>query len=189
MEGFIEFIFANLFIIVFIVISLLSFVNKLLQNQTQKSQQKRQQSVPEKGTLSDTFKKFQDMIESFEEEVETVFTGDTDPNAKKISDRIEKKTPLAPATQMEPREEQLGSLNEPIVPIDSTERTQMIEPLATLSQTKATEPVRHVSAVDMEKMFTEQGLVASIIMAEVLGPPRARKPYHGISQTRNDLTR
>src|SRR5699024_10950928 len=40
---------------------------------------------------------------------------------------------------------------------------------------------------DMKKNLTKQGLIDSIVMAEVLGPPRARKPYRSIIYERKKL--
>lgn len=40
---------------------------------------------------------------------------------------------------------------------------------------------------DMKRNLTKQGLIDSIVMAEVLGPPRARKPYRNIINERKSL--
>lgn len=40
---------------------------------------------------------------------------------------------------------------------------------------------------DMKRNLTKQGLIDSIIMAEVLGSPRARKPYRSIIYERKNI--
>lgn len=42
---------------------------------------------------------------------------------------------------------------------------------------------------DMKRNLTKQGLVDSIVMAEVLGAPRARKPYRSIIYERKNLSK
>lgn len=50
---------------------------------------------------------------------------------------------------------------------------------------------RHKNKTKMEQQFknkmTKKGLAESIVMAEILGPPRAKKPYESIITTRKQL--
>lgn len=187
MESFFEFIFANIFLVVFVIVSLLGFLNR----KGQKQQNKRNEAddPPRKSTLDETFRRFQEMVETFEDDVEKTFVPKQEQNekTKQAEQKFEtdvKETNVAMNSQtlvQDEKQQQMERLRQQYASTSFDEdkesygaQRERIRPL-----TKQIEQNNEQPSLHLEGKLSRDGLIESIIMAEVLGPPRARKRYEG----------
>lgn len=174
MESFLDFIFGNLFFVILILVSLFSFINNLGQNQKKKAERASSEQQREKRTLDDPFKRLQDMLENIEQKVETAIEPEQ-ANKQETKQSNKREEMVKAASIEEQKEAQIERIKEQLVsPSFADERAATLHNIV-----KNTEQDRSIKkpSFNLEQRLNHQGLVDSIIMAEVLGPPRARKPH------------
>ncbi|MEJ8776560.1 hypothetical protein [Pseudogracilibacillus sp. ICA-222130] len=185
MDSFFEFIFGNLFFVIIIVAAIINFFNSAKKEEEKKrrQQQQRQQrrtnqseqsrQKEQKERKMPTFSELQDQLkEQFDQFIE--------PEEKKAPQEKERQSTVRAdyATETldsieDQRQKKYERLRAQYQSQSSKEDIK--EDLSTLlgSKKAATQDV----SIAIEKKLTREGIVEGIIMAEVLGPPRALKPY------------
>jgi cell division protein FtsN len=190
--GFFEFIRDNLFIVAIIVAGLINFLgragkkekNKKRQDQPKPVQQRSQTSTHQRmerhrRSISERFEEHMEtMTRNVEEKIEDV--------AHQVTDKANQAKKLTPTEQHQEQLERLRQgmqsrygQNEELENSHRVMHEQSVNTTNTESKTKET-PVH----LHLNEQLTTKGLMESVIMAEVLGPPRARNPYQNIAMKR-----
>ncbi len=180
MDGFFDFIFSNFFIVIIILVAVFNLFNKG-KNQREESEtnsQNRRQEQPEKPSLQERIEqKVKEAKESYQEIQDTIASESKTETSQKTE---------APKSIQEQRQEQYEQLKRRLQP--SNQRTKdeplpetrvSVKPVNTSSDQEKLEVMKQ-----FDKKLTRQGLAESIVMAEVLGPPRALNPYQNVAMKR-----
>lgn len=186
MEGLIEFIFANLFLVIIIVTGLLSFFKNMLANQNKQGSPNQES---ERGSpLREAMKRVEEMVESIDVPEQTT--------PKRTERKVETTT-----HQSIPIEETVSSFEEQIERQYEEQYSRLQEQYQSISE--ITEEVNYYNEkassliedhdpknkkiynepdinINLKSRLNRGGLIESIVMAEVLGPPRARRGHHRI---------
>lgn len=186
MGSFIEFIFNNPFLLFIIIAGIVSFFNRLTSSGEQ-AKQSRDPDADETGrtsTVRDVMRKMQEMADSLDPEVEE----------KKSQRRTEKKGPQplgkldstaekTPAYSFE--EERAAQYRQLKEQYTSATKSEEVEPAFDFAspiyqETGDASTKRKDQSdvtINLNKSLKDGGLVESVVMAEILGPPRAKKRY------------
>lgn len=188
MFNFIDFLLDNLFIVIIAITGLFSFFNRMLA----KNQRHDAESASEggrKSTIGETLRRVQETID---ETLESMEEKETPPASARRSNRnnrtvqTEKSQPLgrfatsADTTFEQMRDEQLNRLREQYAPIAvSDDADEGIKPLHNGAKHRREEKTAKNTPVevDLSSRLNKEGLIESVVMAEILGPPRSRKSY------------
>lgn len=180
MEALFEFLFANIFLVIIIVSGLISLMNNSRKNQQKqatetKSDQDQNTKKTKQSPIGEAMEQFEEMFESFaQSEVETKEkSNEIDNESSETIDpsfsdlRNEQYERLRAQIQTDPKED-----------MESVE--QYASTLSTARGQKRTNDGRRTSTSSFSKRLlnerlTREGLIDSVIMAEVIGPPKARK--------------
>lgn len=179
-----EFIFANFFLFFIILAGLLSFLRNMLANQPKQKDTK--ETTKEDGSpLRDVVKRLEEMVETFENQEQTIpqrTEEKLDPIAKEESaaDRTFQSIEDESKRQYE---EQYNRLKEQYQSISQTSETSINETESrTLHANEKLISSRKTNKeeinIELNTRLNREGLIESIIMHEVLGPPRARRKHH-----------
>lgn len=192
MESFFDFITQNLFLVVLIITGLIGYFNKQKSAQNREREERTdsiEQEQPKKQSkLDETLKRVRDMVETLETSLE-------EPNPKKRT------TYQTERTKIENLQEDSREQSERQIPSFMEERQLQYENLknqyestlysdydfnspSLLEEKKQSAGNEIDIQVNLDKKLTAKGLIESVIMAEVLGPPRARKPYERFGHKR-----
>ncbi|MEI3613346.1 hypothetical protein [Pseudogracilibacillus sp. SO30301A] len=166
MESFFDFIAEYFFLVIIIVAVIINFLSKgrreeNKQEQTPKKTQRRRPTMA-------------DMRETYEQAKEMVF------DTKK---EIENSTQTVEKSIEQQRHEQYERLRNRYKPTTLTDSKDHNEKIYSGSESRPLNVERQESEainVNLDKKLTSKGLIESVIMAEVLGPPRALRPYQNI---------
>lgn len=168
MESFFDFIFGNIFIVVIIIAGIINFLNR--GKQAEKEEQRKQQTprpAPKQRQNRDRrpvraerpVQQARQTIKTVEEKVTNTFEDQRQAQYDRLRSQY-----------------QTSGDNSHSVGIDKS-KLQPIE-----------EKVSKVN-VSLDKKLTPEGLIESVIMAEVLGPPRAHNPYQNLVVKRSQNKR
>lgn len=163
MESFLEFIFANFFIVLIVVGFIINFFSKNRNEEERKQQRERRESpLPD---LRET--------RTYDRARETV---------QQTKQQLEQRTEATAKTIEEQRQEQYERLRSQYQTAYNEEDAKKALNQAVQGQTsiKRKEEVAKVDIHLDKKLTSAEGLIESVIMAEVLGPPRALNPYQNI---------
>ncbi len=167
MESFFDFIFGNIFIVIIIVGAIINFLSK------GKQEEKKQNSAPDRPQPT-----VPDLKESkpYEKARETLH------EARK---KIERKAEIPTRSIEEHVQEQYDRLRNQYqssreIETDSLHSTSLPLRQENQMEVQRTEEEHPSVQVNLDKKLTSKGLIESVIMAEVLGSPRALNPYQNI---------
>lgn len=182
MESFFDFIFSNIFLVVFVIVSLLGLLNK--SKPDQKGQQKEvnteQQQRPR---TNEPMRRMREMIETLEQEFNPVQEEIKKVREEKIKQQAEINTEIKqPSSYLEERQLQFERLQSRYASQSNIEESRTT--LNTTNILREQSNVQEMEKVDLSNKLTREGLIESVMMAEVLGPPRALKPYQSIVNQR-----
>ncbi|HIV73639.1 MAG TPA: hypothetical protein H9895_00990 [Candidatus Pseudogracilibacillus intestinigallinarum] len=186
MDSFFDFIFGNLFFVIIIVAAIINFFNSAKKEEEKKrrQQQQRQQrrtNQPEQTRQQQEQKErkmptFSDLQDQLKEQLDQFL----EPEEKKTPSKKEKQSTIGVdhATETlesieEQRQKQYERLRSQYQSQSNEEDVK--EDLSALLKPK--KAAKQDVSIAIEKKLTREGIVEGIIMAEVLGPPRALKPY------------
>jgi len=181
MDILIDIIFENPFLLFLIIAGLISAFNRYsttkesTESKGQEPEQRRKQSSP----LKDLTRRLEELAESAEE------IDPLKPNRAEIEQQeVETTSKQEPNYSFErEREAQLQRLQEQYRTVrEEDETVNKAETSASIhsTETKAKKPLQPTGTkgIDLQSRLNQEGLIESIVMAEILGPPRARKRYH-----------
>lgn len=174
MERLFDFIFANLFFVIILLGGLFTFFKNLLENTKQKTPNKTDDGE-EGATLRDVLKRFEETFDvpEFDMPKRTKKKDASIP----VEEKVEETSVSKKSMPEEKPVETFTTLAEP----SQTKEPIFVEHRQTLKeQTAAKTPYEtnaHVT-IQLQKKLNRTGLVESIIMKELLGPPKARKKHH-----------
>ena len=181
MEGLIEFIFANLFLVIIIVTGLLSFFKNMLANQNKQGSP--QKDKEEGSPLKDVMKRLEDMVETFENPEQT--TTRRTVSKTETNNNFDSPIEETSATFQDQYEEQYERLQQQYQSIRNSnvlerlEQNELRNPITdSFMQTEVNRNENAELNVNLTAKLNKTGLIESIVMAEVLGPPRARRQHH-----------
>lgn len=187
MGNLIEIIFDNPFLLFIIIAGIVSFFNRMTSsssNEEEKSEQEGQGETSGRQTVRDAMRKMQEMAESFNPDAETTKpqrrTEERQTRAQQEKALTKDSTPTY--SFEEQRQEQYRQLQkqyESRAQIDDVEtRVDIHSPIYDRTSDIAQDDIsRSDVSVNLKSRLKKDGLVESIVMAEILGPPRARKRY------------
>lgn len=164
METFFDFIFDNLFIVILIVSGLIGLFNKSKQEQEEEKRPAQRPKTPE-------------MPKRQPEQPMNRRTTQTDTGKQTVKQSYQ----LSENSYEQARQQQYEELKSRYQAAVDNEKISDIS--SRINSKKETEDNIQVD-MDLKKKITQKGLMESVVMAEVLGPPRARKPYHNILNRR-----
>lgn len=171
MESFFELIAGNFFFVIIIVVAIINLFSKAKKatetTQNEDTKDPRQQ----KPTLQERIEeKVEQARESYQQVKDTIET-ETKERTKSVDEqRKEQYDQLRRRIQSD----QHNSVGEHRVDVKTPKKQDESQP-----ETEAISFEKH-----LEKNLTKQGLAESIVMAEVLGPPRALNPYQNVAVRR-----
>ena len=171
MESFFEFIFANFFLVIIIVAAIINFLNR------GRREENKQEPAPKQQRRRPTIS---DMRETYEQAKETIV---------ETRQELEKKAQPIDQSVVDQRKEQYERLRSRYQPTLHTESKEQKKTMQLGMQSHSLhvegEEVEYPEIkVNLDKKLTSRGLIESVIMAEVLGPPRALSPYQNIVSKR-----
>lgn len=170
MDSFFNLIFENFFIVIIIVVAIFNFLSKAKKD----SEPQEQQSEP---TREKPKRSIQDLIEEKAEQVKDSYQQtreSVEDNAQKGKNLFEE--------QRQKQYEQLRNQIQATQPKDDQKKEAFSKrnvPEKNLIEGTESDGI----SIDgnIKKKLTKQGLAESIVMAEVLGPPRALNPYQNVA--------
>lgn len=195
MDVLIELILDNIIFLFVIIAGLVSFFNRMMSagkdNQEQQSSGERSRRQGEgagRQTVREVMRRMQEVAESLEQDT------DTGSPQRRTSDQQGRTntTPIPTTTSDSPtysfeqqRDEQYRRLQKQYESVASTDEIETaIDPDSPIythvarTESEANVKTRQTkTSVDLKSRLNADGLIESVIMAEVLGPPRARKRY------------
>lgn len=171
MESFFDFIVGNIFIIIIIVGAIINFLSK------GKQEEKKQSRTPERPQPA-----VPDVRETktYEKARETLH---------EVRKKIEREAEISTRSIEEQVQEQYDRLRSQYqtsqdLESDSLQPKYRQSGLEKQVEAQRTEEGNVRVNVNVDKKLTHKGLIESVIMAEVLGPPRALNPYQNIIMKR-----
>lgn len=168
MESFIEFIFSNLFLVIVILSGIFSMFNK------NKEEKKRNSNRPKPAqTPSRKMKEKQPPIRTQERRTRSYETKPEPVQMKSVEDQQQE--------QMERlRERFTTSVNETVENMNSSDIAKSKARLNSLAKKETS----FQKNPQVELNLNQKSVLQGIMMSEVIGTPRARKPYRSIIQER-----
>lgn len=188
MDSFFDFIFGNFFIVIIIVVALVNLFSKSKGTREQaertsdqgRSTQRRTPTYAERRQEQPT-----SLSESIEQKVEQARE-----TFQQARDTITEATQEMPKSIEEQRKEQYEELRRRMQKTQPDDREHKANVRSATSENNHV-PVETDSTADdlkvvqqLEKNLTRKGLAESIVMAEVLGLPRALNPYQNVASKR-----
>lgn len=180
MESFFEFIFGNIFIVLIIIFAIINFLNK--GKNAEEEEQRRPRPQPPQSSRTENRQESQTRptMDSRVENDRSRSRADIESTIREASKTTEE-TVLT--TIEEQRQEQYERLRSKLNTLPTTENNVQVEDMRfEITNQKMPTNEEEVPSVQMklEDRLSSQGLIESVIMAEVLGPPRALNPYQNI---------
>lgn len=179
--NFVEFIFDNFFIVIVIAFGLINLISRSAKSgqekqQTQQTQTRTKDTDVQEQQTSSNSRPQGNVFERMVESVETRFD--------EMTSQSEQKQPSKTvADQQKKQYEQLKKELQPQYASYSNGDNQK----GLKNSIKSTETTGHtheIGDIDINRLTTRKGLVQGMIMSEVLGPPRALKPYKSVINER-----
>lgn len=177
MDSFFSLIFENFFIVIIIIVAIVNILSKAKgESQSTTRTEQPNDNQKQRKTIQDVFEeKIEQAKDSYQQAKDTL-TDEAETQAETIEEQ---------------RQKQYNQLKERIqteqpMKTEEKEYQKQFEKrigLAKESQNEASEKVITNHAL-LQKKLTKQGLAESIVMAEVLGPPRALNPYQNVAMKR-----
>lgn len=184
MSGFFDFIFGNLFFVIIAIGALLRIFGS-----SKKKEDERNTDQPMDQTNTE---KPKSVFEQMKHEIE------------KHTQQAEQQSKPAPVRQQTTHSSSHRSKTHSSLSMEEQRSKQMEELRRRVSRSTVDEEDSHSgltkrrnekstqrsvslsknASVDLKKKLTREGLVESVVMAEVLGPPRALKPYRNVASNR-----
>lgn len=188
MEGLIKLIFENPFLLFIIIAGVVSFFNRMTaagKNQ-QEGKQEAEGETGGRQTIRDVMRKMQEMAESLDPEAETKETKSRE--EKKSSQPLGRFDVPSETTNTysfeEQREEQYRQLQKQYGAMTETDEVDQAIDVNSpiyegpeLAQDRSYIKEGSQVEVNLKSRLNREGLVESVVMAEILGPPRARKRH------------
>lgn len=173
MDSFFNLIFENFFIVIIIVVAIFNFLSKAKKD----SEPQEQQSEP---TREKPKRSIQDLIEEKAEQVRDSYQQ----TRETVEDEAQKGKNLF-EEQRQKQYEQLRNQMQSTQPKENQEKeTFPKNKFSEKSLKERTESDGISINRNIKRKLTKQGLAESIVMAEVLGPPRALNPYQNVAMKR-----
>lgn len=163
-----EFIFGNIFFVIIIIGIILKFIGGGSEAKTdEQNQQEGQSTKPVRRRIFDEIKKVEEMFQP-----ETTSQDSPEATSKGSAEAQ--------------RQKQLERLKQNYAPMENTEDDDIAKHSGLQTRRQQSTNTKKVTKKDLhlKKRLSRGGLKESIIMAEVLGPPRAYHPYQNIAQNR-----
>lgn len=185
MDGLINLLFDNPFLLFVIIAGLVSFFNRIKassrdQNGRQQPSAEREvDAKPKQSPVRDMMKRIEEMAESLDPEV----AKQQQSSQEQTREKRPKSSPRMSSFEQQ-REEQYKQLQKQYQSAQAEESSEQIRnmdsPIFNDSQMmrdsiKASEIAS--TKINIKSRLNKAGLIESVVMAEVLGPPRARKKY------------
>lgn len=172
MESFFDFIFGNLFFVIIIIAAIFNFFNKSKQEEAQ--ERSKEQAGPEReSTRRPTLReRMEEALLDLEDEWKS--TQETEP----VEDKQATKMPSV-EEQRQAQYERLRNQYQTAT-VDEDDYAAETRTMKTKEQEKELEKIKTTA----HRKMTKKTLVDGVIMAEILGPPRALKPYESVIQER-----
>lgn len=164
MEALFELLFSNPIFAILLIMGLISLFNRMMGGQNQEESETSGQSTPS-------------------------HTGErTRPPQRTKTDRDNERTTMQTTSIEEQRERQMAQLAGRMnTEMDAEEQenekpsdNSMESPSKRIKETDASSHAKDKMKKRMRGKLNKQGLVDSVVMAEVLGQPRSRKPYQNV---------
>jgi len=173
MDSFFELIFGNFFIVIIIIVAIINMLSKTKTGNQSRDRNTERESTQERRTIQERLEeKVEQVKESYQQAAET------------LSSEVEETT----NTFEDQRQAQYEQLKQRI---QSEQQYDNMKDKSNVDLKLPTQAAVNQDATeDMDvnnyitKNLTKQGLAESIVMAEVLGPPRALNPYQNIAMKR-----
>lgn len=166
MDELFEAILSNPFLLILIIGGLISF----FRGSSGKSDQESQQPSGRPTQRSQTYSQSESNKSTRSEMSDTEHS--TNMSALSVEEQRDE--------QLERLKKQLNTNEHQVSPHPSKNKTKVVH-------SHESSYKYHEFKKDMKRNLTKQGLIDSIVMAEILGPPRARKPYRSIIDERKNL--
>jgi len=195
--NFLDFIFDNLFIVIIIVVGLFNFLSSMgKKKQNENSSQKQTQHQNNKpSTPRPIERRMESASERMEERIENVGRK-MEEKLEEYSQRLEPKSDTKQQTIAEQQKAQYERLKRNVKKVMSGHEHKRYNTEEHKANLKDAPPVEHapsiqkrnkpkeINGLHLEDKLTPRGLIDSVIMAEVLGPPRAHDPYQSVASKR-----
>lgn len=188
MESFFEFISEYFFLVILIVTGLIGYFNKQKgqdSSEHDESSDSTGQKQAKKSTLDETMKRVKDIVEKIETSLEepkpvkkTTYQTERTRNEKDNVEQLKEHIP----SYMEERHQQYEVLKNQYE--SSSYRDYDFSDVSFLEENQKSVGNQIDVEVSLDKKLSTKGLIESVIMAEVLGPPRAKKPYERFGHKR-----
>lgn len=192
--SFFDFIFDNLFIVAIVLIGLFNLfsgsVKKKVSEQERKSQQREVSRAPverehpsQRPSEAKPLGRFETVAERLEQKAEELGRK----VERKIDDFSQQQKPAKSADEQ--RQEQMDRLKKEIQQRHTQIESRQIKktnssPTNESAHASETIDASEVDELRLNQKLTTSGLIDSVVMAEVLGPPRAMQPYRNIAAKR-----
>lgn len=180
MESFFDFIIGNFFIVIIVIVAIynLFFKAKNVSEETSEAEEPRQRSTSQR---KESPRSLQDAIEQKVEHARETFQ-----QAKDTFTQMAEEMPKTVEEQRKEQYEQLRRRMQPTHRDNDHKNEHVVRNKAKHVDSKQAdvEATELVVAHQLEKKLTRKGLAESIVMAEVLGPPRALNPYQNVAVRR-----
>lgn len=179
MNELLQFIFDNPFLLFLIVMGIFSAYNRYLEEQKKKVEKRTRKTDQPKVelTLPEEVRKEDPLVEKLEEVKEIRL-----PKAEQVTELVEevKKTVLETQSttenKVEETAEELQRLEEKYARLrQAEERMKRLQEEERKRKQEQKSLQAQSQTIDLRSRLNQEGLVESVIMAEILGPPKARR--------------
>ena len=180
--NFLDFIFDNFFIVLIIAFGIINLFSRGGKSKTQ--EQRRQQEQPGKPASSRMERAERESQEEPKGSVLGRMAQSMESAFEEISGQFEQEKPQETiADQQRKQYEQLKKeVQNEYAEYTDEESHKTLKKKSVKKQHKGHS--EKVENADLEHLMTRKGLMQGVIMSEVLGPPRALKPYRSITEQR-----
>lgn len=181
MESLIELILDNPFLLFIIIAGVVSFFSRLTSTTNpEESQENSERETTRHSPVRDVMKRMQEMAELLDPEMEKK-KHQQEVEAKKKAKESKEKVERYSFEQQ--REEQYKRLKEQFQTNSSTDDTDETiakdSPIFKETESEILDGTRQTQVkVNLKSKLEAGGIIESVIMSEILGPPRARKRYN-----------
>ena len=183
MDSFFDLIFNNFFIVIIIIFAIVNLFSK----SKKASEEAQQDNSQDTGREPHKKRSIQDLIEEKVEEAKESYQQMQDTVAPESKEKP-KPRPKSEATISieEQRQEQYEQLKRRLQPSHQQKGEEDVYNRLAQKQQVGAKPQSTDLAVSehLGERLTREGLAESIVMAEVLGPPRALNPYQNVAMRR-----
>jgi|SRR5699024_5944324 len=188
MDSFFDFIFGNFFIVIIIVVGLINLFSKGKQANDQTRERQERNTNTERRPVSSAEreqpKSLSEVLEQKVEQAKETFQQASN-TYKDASDQLPKSIEEQRAEQYEELRRRMQTPQ-----TNQQDRSKDSSNLSAENKVKDVDSMEQTTPKDLEVAYhlqrnlTREGLAESIVMAEVLGPPRALNPYRNVAAKR-----